>query len=364
MPRLAPLALVVLWSSGFVGATLAAQSAPADTTLLWRYVAAAAPLCTWALWTRRRYGARFLAREGVIGLLGQGGYLLGVFRAAELGVPPGTAALIASLQPPLVAVLLWGSGERADRRQAFGLATGLVGVVLVVGGDLGAAGGWQGLTSVALGMLSLAVATLVADRWPQPEGHGVADSLVVQSVVALGFFTAVALATGTATPPADAAFWFAVVWLVLLAFVGGYGSYLYVLGRSGPVVASAWLYLTPATAALWAWPMFGEPVTAGAAAGLSVAAAGVAAVVRPRAQSEDEWQRAAAWGGRTPGAPRGAVRRGRPSRLGGAGQWLSRLRRRASAGRHPGAAGAQLRRRAGSARRADASCAAQGAGDH
>ena len=293
MVRLAPLALVVLWSSGFVGATLAAQSAAAETTLLWRYVAAAAPLCAWALWTRRRYGARFLAREGVIGLLGQGGYLLGVFRAADLGVPPGTSALIASLQPPLVAVLLWvSSGDRTDRRQALGLLTGLVGVALVVGGDLGGAGGWKGLASVALGMLSLTVATLVADRWAQPAGHGVADSLVVQSAVALGFFTAVALATGTAAPPADLRFWVAIVWLVLLAFVGGYGCYLYVLRTSGPVVASAWLYLTPATAAAWAWPMFGEPVTVSVAAGLLVAAAGVAAVVRPQrpppGESDDE----------------------------------------------------------------------------
>src|SRR5688500_12169826 len=108
MMRFAPAALVVLWSSGFVGATLAAQSAPAETTLLWRYVVAVAPLCGWALWTRRRYGAGFLAREGVVGILGQGGYLLGVFRAADLGVPPGTSALVASLQPPWLAALLWG----------------------------------------------------------------------------------------------------------------------------------------------------------------------------------------------------------------------------------------------------------------
>lgn len=103
---------------------------------------AVGPLCGWALWTRRRYGAGFLAREGVIGTLGQGGYLLGAFRAADLGVPPGTSALVASLQPPLVAVLLWaGSGGRTDRRQSLGLVTGLVGVLLVVGGDLGGAGG-------------------------------------------------------------------------------------------------------------------------------------------------------------------------------------------------------------------------------
>ncbi len=290
MALLAPLALVVLWSSGFVGASLAAQSAPAETTLLWRYVAAAVPLCGWALWARRRYDARFLAAGGRRSASSaRAATCLGVFRAADLGVSPGTTALVASLQPPLVALLLWaGSGGRTDRRQALGLLTGLAGVLLVVGGDVGGAGGASGLTAVGLGMLSLTAATLVATRWPQPEGCGVADSLVVQSGVALVFFLAVAVATGSAAPPGDAAFWVAIVWLVVLSFVGGYGTYLYVLKSSGPVVVSAWLYLTPATAALWAWPMLGEPVTARAAAGLLVAAAGVGAVVRPRRTAGQE----------------------------------------------------------------------------
>lgn len=281
MTRLAPIALVVLWSSGFVGATLAPESAPAETTLLWRYVVAAGPLCAWALWSRRRYGARFLTREGAIGLLGQGGYLLGVFRAADLGVAPGTSALIASLQPPLLALLLWvGSGTRSSRRQSLGLVTGLIGVALVVVGDIGGTGGPTGLASVGLGMLSLTAATLLASRWPQTEGRTVMDSLVAQSAVAFVFFAVVALATGTTAPPRDAGFWVAVAWLVVLSFVGGYGSYLYVLRKTGPVTVSAWLYLTPATAAIWAWPMFGRPLTALATAGFLVAAAGVAAVVR------------------------------------------------------------------------------------
>ena len=107
-------------------------------------------------------------------------------------------------------------------------------------------------------------------------------------MVALGFFAAVALATGTAAPPRDTDFWVAIAWLVVLPLVGGYGSYLYVLRTSGPVVVSAWLYLTPAVAAVWAWPMFGEPLTVRAAVGFLVAAAGVAAVVRPhRPDSHD-----------------------------------------------------------------------------
>ena len=82
--------------------------------------------------------------------------------------------------------------------------------------------------------------------------------------------------------PRDARKLYVAAWLVVLAFVGGYGSYFYVLRRSGPVAVSAWLYLTPAVAALWAWPMFGEPLTVRAAVGFLVAAAGVAAVVRPQ----------------------------------------------------------------------------------
>ena len=283
MNRFAPIALVVLWSSGFVGATLASQSAPAETTLLWRYVVAVVPLIGWVVWTGRRYGARFLVREGVIGLLAQGGYCLGVYRAADMGVLSGTSALVASLQPPLVAAVLWaGSGGRTDRRQALGLLTGLAGVLLVVGGDLGGAGGTAGLTAVGLGTLSLTVATVVASRWPEPPGHGVLDSLAVQSVVALGFFAAVALATGTTAPPRDGDFWLAIAWLVLLPVLGGYGAYYYVLRTSGPVAVSALLYLTPAVTALWAWPMFGEPLTLRTAVGFLVAAAGVAVVVRPK----------------------------------------------------------------------------------
>jgi drug/metabolite transporter (DMT)-like permease len=271
---LAPGALVVLWSSGFVGATLAAQTAPAGTTLLWRYVVAAALMMTVVLLSGRRYPPSFLVREGVVGVLGQGGYLLGVFYAAERGLPAGTIALVASLQPALVAVVLSLAGERGGRRRATGLALGLIGVVLVVGGGP-AVGDRTAVLAAVLGMLSLSVATLIAQAWPQDPRRDVIDSLAVQSVVALGVFAAYAQATGSVAPPSAPGFWAAVVWLVVLSFVGGYGAYLLVLSRSGAVVASAWLYLTPATAAVWAWLMFDEALTVRTGVGFAVAASGV-----------------------------------------------------------------------------------------
>lgn len=279
--HLAPALLVVLWSSGFVGATFAAPVAPATTTLLWRYVVAAPLMLVAVLALRRRYGLRYLRREAVLGALGQAGYLYGVFRAVEAGLPAGTAALLASLQPALVAVVLSGFGRKGGRRQAVGLAIGFAGVALAVGPDAVAGTGTEGALWALAGMLSLSAAAVLGDLWPAPdEKHDVLDSLAVQGVVALAFFAVVALTSGQAAPPADTSFWLAIAWLVGLAFLGGYGMYLYVQRTRGPVAVSTWLYLTPAVSAAWAWAMFGERLSLLTVVGFAISLAGVL-VVRP-----------------------------------------------------------------------------------
>lgn len=280
--HLAPVLLVVMWSSGFVGAAFAAPVAPAITTLLWRYVVAAPLMVVAVLAVGRRYGPRYLRREAVLGTLGQAGYLYGVFHAVEEGLPAGTAALLASLQPALVAVALARFGQRGGRRQAVGLAIGFAGVALAVGPGAVAGTGAEGALWALGGMLSLSAAAVLGDLWPTPEKHGVLDSLAVQGVVALAFFLVVALASGQAAPPAEPSFWLAVAWLTGLAFVGGYGMYLYVQRTRGPVAVSTWLYLTPAVSAAWAWAMFGERLPPLTVAGFVVSLAGVLAV-RPNA---------------------------------------------------------------------------------
>ncbi|MFD6445841.1 DMT family transporter [Promicromonospora sp. NPDC060204] len=315
--HLAPALLVVMWSSGFVGATFAAPVAPAATTLLWRYVVAGTLMVVVVLALGRRYGARYLRREAVLGALGQAGYLYGVFRAVEEGLPAGTAALLASLQPALVAVVMSGfgrgrgagrgravgRGSGGGRRQAVGLAVGFAGVALAVGPDVAAGNGAAGALWAVLGMLSLSASTVLGDLWPAPDEpgeHDVLDSLAVQGVVALGIFAVLALASGQAAPPADPTFWLAIAWLVGLAFLGGYGMYLYVQRTRGPVAVSTWLYLTPAVSAAWAWAMFGQDLPLLTVAGFVVSLAGVL-LTRPTRRAADETR---------PGVPAASVRSG------------------------------------------------------
>jgi drug/metabolite transporter (DMT)-like permease len=271
-------ALVVFWSSGFVGAELGTRAASATTLLTWRFLVAALLLGLLAAVRRRWFGRGAVLRHGVLGLLIQALYLGGVVTGIGLGVPAGTAALIAATQPLLVAV---GRPQPTGRRQRLGLALGLVGVGLVVAGDLGpgTAPAWAFLLPAA-GTVALAAGTLLERRWQPAEGP--LDSLTLQTVTAAAVLLAVATITGQWQPPADPTFWWAVAWTVVMASFGGYGTYLVTLRRGGPLRASTLLYLTPPATAVWAFGLFGEGPGPLAAPGMVCAAAGAALVLAPR----------------------------------------------------------------------------------
>jgi drug/metabolite transporter (DMT)-like permease len=273
---------VVTWSSGFIGATLGTRAASVQTLLMWRFVIGAPVLVLWAVRRPlRRLGGRALALHSVLGVLSQGVYLGAIVSAVALGVSAGVAALIAALQP-IAAAALAGPilGERVIRRQWLGLAVGLVGVAVVVAGDLAAdhaAPAWAYALPFT-GMAGLVAATLL-ERRTAPRGT-VAQGLAVQCGVSAVLFTAVAAMAGDVAPPADPAFWAAIAWVILLSTVGGYGLYWLNLRRSSVTTVSSLLYLTPPTTLVWGLLMFGEPIGVTTLAGLAICLAGVLLVRR------------------------------------------------------------------------------------
>ena len=197
------------------------------------------------------------------------------------GVSAGTTALIAAVQPLVVATLAGPVlGEHLRGRQKVGLLVGLAGVALVVGGDVHADGApwWAFLLPVA-GMLVLSVGTLLTRRAGTTESP--LESLTIQSVTTAVLFTIVAAIGGRLVPPADPGFWWSVAWVVGLSTFGGYGVYLFVVRRSGPTRASTLLYLTPPTTMIWAYLMFGQVPGLLALPGVALTAVGVAMVLFP-----------------------------------------------------------------------------------
>lgn len=227
---------------------------------------------------RRRITGRDLAVHATLGLLSQCGYVLGIVWSVDLGVPTGTVALIAALQPVVVAVL---GRECVSRTQWAGLGAGLLGVALVVAGDLGN-GGTAPVLAYALpvlAMLSLVAATFAERRLGSE--LPLADSLLVQCGASAIVFSAAAYLLDAAAPPASGSFWFAVGWVVLLSTFGGYGFYWLNVRRGSPTRVSTLMYLTPPTTMVLGWLIFGEPLTVAGSAGLVVCVAAVLLVLRP-----------------------------------------------------------------------------------
>ncbi|WP_226343863.1 DMT family transporter [Agilicoccus flavus] len=278
-------AFVVLWSSGFVGAEMGTRLTGADTLLMWRFIAASALLVAFCALTGRRVTRAALRRHVPLGVVMQFVYLGGVFLGVQLGVSASTTALIAALQPLLVALAVARFGSHAAEPHRLspmrltGLALGFAGVVLVVGTGLasGAAPSWAYALPI-VAMLGLGAGTFAAGRSADPVD--VVTGMTIQmSTAAVGFGTW-ALLHGAAAPPLTWAFVGAEAWLVVLAGFGGYGTYLALIGRHGSSIASVLLYLTPPTTAVWTALMFGEPLSLLALVGMAVSALGVALFVR------------------------------------------------------------------------------------
>ncbi len=283
-PLAADLALVVTWSSGFIGAELSSRAGADPLTLLaWRFLLLAVLL----VGVYRALGNPWPSRsswrrQSVVAVLCQPAYLLLVFEGVAHGVPGGTAALIAALQPLLVATVAGRLlGEPTTMQMWVGMVLGLAGVAIVVSGDLAVAGAplWAYLLPTA-GMLCLATGT-VLDRRLGPS-DGMLQTIMVQSVITAALLVVLAVAFGRATVPTSADFWWAVLWLIFLASLGGYVMYVHVARTQGATVVSTLLYLTPPTTMLWAYLMFGTPLTLVAVAGLVVSAVGVTLVLTGR----------------------------------------------------------------------------------
>jgi drug/metabolite transporter (DMT)-like permease len=281
-------AFVLCWSSGFIGAKLGTGTADAVTLLMWRFVPLAVLLGAVAALRRRRLTRAVVARQAVVGLLSQCGYLLTVYWAIGLGVSSGTTALIDGTQPLVVGALAGPLlRERVSARQWAGLCTGIAGVALVTAADAGAnpgVPGWAYAVPFA-GMLALVAATFVEQRSP----HAVEpiDALTVQCAASAVALSAIAVAGGAVVPPADASFWLAAGWLIVFATFGGYGLYWIALRRSGVTTVNALMFLMAPTTAVWGALMFGEPLGPGTIAGLLVALAAVAIVIRPADRGRD-----------------------------------------------------------------------------
>ena len=276
LPFLLEAALVVSWSAGFLGIRFASDHAPIFLILLWRSLVSGLLLLPVALTMGPRLRWSDVPPQILFGALAMAGYLSGFALAIGQGVPTGLVALIADMLPLMVALLSWPLlGQKLTPLQWLGSVIGFLGVLIASAGalKLGDVPLWAyGLP--ILGTLSFALATLLQKRSPAG-ALPVHQSLCLQCLSAAAILALPAWFEGGVAPVMDAGFVGGILWLVFVATFASWGLYYLALRRSSPARVTAVLYLSPPVTMIWAWIMFGEPLSWAMAIGLGVSLGGI-----------------------------------------------------------------------------------------
>lgn len=276
-------AFVLLWSTGFIVAKLAAPHAPPLTFLLWRFACVVLLLAPLVVWLRVPLPRTWhgWAHAAIAGILLQAVYLGGVWFAIARGMPAGVSALIVGVQPILTAVLVASIGERNSLRQWGGLLLGFCGLLLVLSDRLTL----QGVSAMAIAINVLALIGITAGALYQKRWSPTLDlraSALVQFAASFVFLLPLAWWFETLEVRFTPGFWFALGWSVLVLSLGAMTLLLSMIRQGRATDVASLMYLTPPATALMAWLLFGERLGLVAWLGVLVTVAGVAlVVVRP-----------------------------------------------------------------------------------
>jgi drug/metabolite transporter (DMT)-like permease len=279
-----PLVFVVIWSTGFIVAKYGLPYAPPLTFLMLRFIGVLGVLIPLVLLARAPWPIGKIRHIAVAGVLVQAGYLGGVWCGISLGMPAGLSALIVGLQPILTAFAAPLVGESVRGRQWAGLVLGLCGVALVVANKISLIG--LSTSSIALSLLALVaitVGTLYQKRYCANFDlrTGTVIQFAASTIVVLPF----AIAFENFDPGFSSVNWTpqfvgAWLWSIFALSIGAIFLLFALIRKSAATSVTSLMYLTPPTTAAMAWLMFGEKFSFVGIAGMLLAVAGVALVVR------------------------------------------------------------------------------------
>lgn len=161
----------------------------------------------------RPHGLVDWARTALLGVLNVGGFFLLLYIAAQL-LPTSVASSIMAASPLVLALFAWAlAGQKPTVRMFAGAVIGILGVLLLVAGGLGAIDPW-GVAASAAGLVSSSLGFVLSKRWGATAAPVAASAwqLLFGGVLLL----AVAVVFEGVPPVLDAGGWLGVAYVTLI----------------------------------------------------------------------------------------------------------------------------------------------------
>lgn len=273
----APVVFLLLWSGGFTVAKIGIVDADPLTLLALRYgcvVALIAPLMLVLKPTLPSSYSEWM-HTAAVGFFIQVAYFGTAYKAFEAGASAGAVALITSLQPLFVALLMpLLSSEQVSKRSWIGFLFGLLGSVLVIGANLGIQiTTFLSLMYATIALLSITVGTVWEKRFGKAQ-HPLTTSLI-HYTVGVAILLPLAFTTENMTINWTTPFVWALGYLVLCNSILAISLLMMMIRKGEATRVSALFFLVPPTSALLAWLIINEPMAPLAWFGMLIAALGV-----------------------------------------------------------------------------------------
>jgi drug/metabolite transporter (DMT)-like permease len=263
------LVLYVVWGSTYLGIRIAVETIPPFLMASTRFFAAGLALFAWSILREGRDFARPSRREWrdnfIVGALLLGGGMGAVAWGEQTG-PSGIAALMIALLPVWVAVL--GRiflGERLPRLAVGGIAVGLAGVAILVGGpDPGARLDPAGVLAVIVSPISWSAGSLYAAH-RVPHSNRPLTASAMQMVSGATLLAVAAIVTGE---PGRLRFDListssigALVYLTVAGSLLAFSTYVWLLRVAPLPLIATYAYVNPVVAVILGALVLGETLS-------------------------------------------------------------------------------------------------------
>ncbi len=274
-----PVAFVLLWATGFIGARYAMPYAEPFAFLSLRFVATLIILGLFLLFTKAKWPNKTSTFYALLtGAFIHTIYLGSVFWAIKKGLPAGYAGIIVGLQPIITAILaVQIIGDRIAKTQIFGLIIGLIGVSMVILPNIPANENTNIIFNafvVFAGVVFFSLGAILQKK------HANSETLI--STIWLQYLGALALSLPIALMFETFAFeWngeliFAFIWLVLVLSIGAILLLMVMIKAGEATKVASYFYLVPAITAILAFILFGENLNLVQLVGMLITTIGVA----------------------------------------------------------------------------------------
>lgn len=277
--------IFIIWGSTFLAIVYALKGFPPFLLSGLRFFVAGVLLLGWQLARGERMPSRKDWGKNIVsGILILGGGT-GLIAWSEQYVSSSEAAIVSATAPFWFMALdfrNWKSYLR-DTLTLLGLVIGFGGLLLFLDGSMSAhvqadaTLRWMAFVLLAVSAVSWVLGSLFSKKYPTP-GSAVTHT-AMQLLAGGGISLLAGLFLGEwndfsfAQVPADA--WAGLAFLIFMGSIVAYLSYVWLLGRSSPVLVSVHTYVNPVVAVLIGWLFLGETVSGVQLIGLGIILAGV-----------------------------------------------------------------------------------------